>query len=200
MQLIIVESPTKARTLSRFLGNKYRIEATFGHLRDLPKSELGVDVENNFLPKYVIARDKSKRVKELRAMVKSKDKVILATDPDREGEAIAYHMAVILSQKGSRIKDEEFSNDRFLRISFHEITQEAISLALKNPGTINFPLVNSQQARRVLDRLVGYQLSPLLWKKLSRSWCLRKKRSYRDLCTAWINMRMKSVQKMEVKR
>ncbi|KKP59747.1 MAG: topoisomerase protein [Candidatus Gottesmanbacteria bacterium GW2011_GWA1_34_13] len=170
MQLIIVESPTKARTLSRFLGNKYRIEATFGHLRDLPKSELGVDVENNFLPKYVIARDKSKRVKELRAMVKSKDKVILATDPDREGEAIAYHMAVILSQKGSRIKDEEFSNDRFLRISFHEITQEAISLALKNPGTINFPLVNSQQARRVLDRLVGYQLSPLLWKKLSRSW------------------------------
>jgi len=96
MQLIIVESPTKARTLSRFLGNKYRIEATFGHLRDLPKSELGVDVENNFLPKYVIARDKSKRVKELRAMVKSKDKVILATDPDREGEAIAWHLTQVL--------------------------------------------------------------------------------------------------------
>lgn len=170
MKLILVESPTKARTLSRFLGKKYRIEATFGHLRDLPKGELGVDVEKNFTPKYVIPRDKAKRVKELKALVKPDDHVILATDPDREGEAIAYHMAIILSQKGNRITSEKYNEDRFERITFHEITEEAIQEALTHPGKVNHRLVDAQQARRVLDRLVGYKLSPLLWKKLSRRW------------------------------
>lgn len=170
MNIIFVESPTKAKTLARFLGKGYKIEATFGHLRDLPKGELGVDVEKQYLPKYVIPRDKSKRVKELRKLVKKNDRVILATDPDREGEAIAYHMAVILSQSGARITSEVIDPSQFDRITFHEITEHAINQAIQNPGRINIPLVNSQQARRILDRLVGYKLSPLLWKKLSRSW------------------------------
>jgi len=170
MKLVLVESPTKARTLSRFLGKDYRIEATYGHIRDLGKGELSVDVEHNFQPKYVIPRDKAARVKELRGLVRSNQHVILATDPDREGEAIAYHMAVILSNKGARITSEKIDADRFQRITFHEITDEAINEALKNPGTINMPLVDAQQARRVLDRLVGYELSPLLWRKLSRRW------------------------------
>lgn len=170
MKLVLVESPTKARTLSRFLGKDYRIEATFGHLRDLPKSELGVEVEQNFSPKYVIPRDKAKRVKELKALAKGGVKIILATDPDREGEAIAYHMAVILSQKGAKITAEKFAKSRFARITFHEITDEAIREALTHPGGLNVQLVNAQQARRVLDRLVGYKLSPMLWKKLSRRW------------------------------
>lgn len=168
MKLILVESPTKARTLQRFLGKDYRIEATFGHLRDLPKGELGVDTEKNFIPKYVIPRDKAKRVKELKTLVNN-EPIILATDPDREGEAIAYHMAVILSHD-KKIISEKFDEKKFLRITFHEITENAISEAMTSPGKINFPLVNAQQARRVLDRLVGYKLSPLLWKKLSRSW------------------------------
>ena len=170
MKLVLVESPTKAKTLQKFLGKKYRIEATFGHLRDLPKGELGVDVVNNFSPRYVIPRDKAKRVKELKALVKSDDTVILATDPDREGEAISYHMAVILSNKGAKITSEKIDADRFARITFHEITQEAIEEALTHPGVLNMPLVEAQQARRILDRLVGYELSPLLWKKLSRRW------------------------------
>ncbi len=170
MKLVLVESPTKARTLSRFLGKDYRIEATFGHLRDLPKGELGVDVEKNFTPKYVIPRDKSKRVKELRTLVKDDIKVVLATDPDREGEAIAYHMAVILSQEGAKIKNETIDENKFERITFHEITEDAIKEALTHSGSLNIPLVNAQQARRVLDRLVGYKLSPMLWKKLSRRW------------------------------
>lgn len=170
MKLILVESPTKARTLSRFLGKKYRIEATFGHIRDLGKSDLSIDVEHDFSPKYVIPRDKSARVRELRSLVKTGDKVILATDPDREGEAIAYHLAVILSHTGARISSEKIDENRFERISFHEITEEAINEAIKNPGKINMPLVNAQQARRILDRLVGYTLSPMLWKKLSRRW------------------------------
>ncbi len=168
MKLILVESPTKARTLQRFLGKDYRIEATFGHLRDLPKGELGVDTKKDFTPKYVIPRDKARRVKQLQALVND-EPVILATDPDREGEAIAYHLAVILSHEG-KITSNNFDTNKFLRITFHEITENAINQALANPGKINFQLVNAQQARRVLDRLVGYKLSPLLWKKLSRSW------------------------------
>ncbi|RJR29752.1 type I DNA topoisomerase [Candidatus Microgenomates bacterium] len=170
MSLILVESPTKAKTLSRFLGKKYRVVATFGHIRDLGKGELSVDVENNFKPKYVIPKDKAKRVKELRGLVGENDRVILATDPDREGEAIAYHMAVILSNKGARITSEKIDEDRFQRITFHEITEDAIKEALEHPGKINYQLVDAQQARRVLDRLVGYNLSPLLWRKLSRRW------------------------------
>lgn len=170
MNLILVESPTKARTLGRFLGKDYRIEATFGHLRDLPKGELGVDTQKDFEPKYVIPRDKVKRVNELKKLITEKDQIILATDPDREGEAIAYHLAVIFSQSGKRIKGNHIQSDRFKRITFHEITEEAIQEALAHPGGINMQLVDAQQARRVLDRLVGYKLSPLLWKKLSRRW------------------------------
>ena len=163
MQLIIVESPTKARTLSRFLGKKYQIEASMGHIRDLPKSELGVDVEHDFTPKYVTPRLKAKRAKELKDAAKKATSIVLATDPDREGEAIAFHVAELLKPKAK--KDTPFS-----RIVFHEITEHAIKEALANPREIDLKLVDAQQARRVLDRLVGYNLSPLLWKKLSRRW------------------------------
>ncbi len=159
MKLIIVESPTKARTLTRFLGNKeYRIEATMGHIRDLPKADLGVDVEHNFTPSYVIPKDRQKRVGELKELAKKADSIILATDPDREGEAIAFHTAEVLKSKSHQ------------RIVFHEITEHAIKEAINNPREIDRKLVNAQQARRVLDRLVGYKLSPLLWQKLSRRW------------------------------
>ena len=158
MQLIIVESPTKARTLSRFLGKDYRIEASMGHVRDLPKSALGVDVEHDFSPTYVIPRDKSKQVTMLKDAAKKAESIILATDPDREGEAIAFHVAELLKKK------------KLSRIVFHEITQNAIKEALEHPRELDFQLVDAQQARRVLDRLVGYKLSPLLWKKLSKRW------------------------------
>lgn len=176
MQLIIVESPTKARTLTRFLGagDKYRIEATMGHIRDLPKSELGVDVEHNFEPKYIVPRDKSKRVKELKELAKKADSVILATDPDREGEAIAWHIGSILTEARSKKKKtstkSEVQKVTFARIVFHEITESAIKKALEHPREIDLQLVDAQQARRILDRLVGYKLSPLLWQKLSRRW------------------------------
>ena len=184
MKLILVESPTKARTLSRFLSKDYRIEATFGHIRDLAKGNLSVDVEHGFNPKYVIPRDKAKRVRELKALANDKNRVILATDPDREGEAIAWHLTYILSSKSNKSRRSSKKETRnplstlstlstfptFQRITFHEITKEAIQEALKYPGEINMQLVDSQQARRVLDRLVGYKLSPLLQKKLSRNW------------------------------
>ncbi len=161
MNLIIVESPTKARTLTRFLGKAYQIEASLGHLRDLPKSSLGVDIEHDFLPKYIIPRGKASKVKELREIAKKSENVILATDPDREGEAIAWHIVKLLKIKGK---------DKKLRIVFHEITEHAIKTALANPREIDLQLVDAQQARRVLDRLVGYKLSPLLWQKLARRW------------------------------
>lgn len=156
--LIIVESPTKAKTLSRFLGKDYQIEASMGHIRDLPKSELGVDVEHDFTPRYVTPRDKAKRAKELKEAAKKADSIILATDPDREGEAIGFHVAQLLKLK------------KPVRIVFHEITEAAIKDALAHPREIDVKLVDAQQARRVLDRLVGYKLSPLLWQKLSRRW------------------------------
>lgn len=168
MQLIIVESPTKARTLTKFLGGKYRVEATMGHIRDLPKSELGVDLEKNFAPRYIIPRDKAKRAGELKAVAKDADSIILATDPDREGEAIAWHMAHIFrdaSGKSKKAKDK-----KLIRIVFHEITKNAITHALDHAREIDEKLVDAQQARRVLDRLVGYKLSPLLWQKLSKRW------------------------------
>lgn len=161
MQLIIVESPTKARTLSKFLGKNYLIEASMGHVRDLPKSELGVDIENNFVPRYIVPRDKTKRVNELKAFVKTADSIVLATDPDREGEAIAWHIAEIIKTK---------SKLPITRISFHEITESAIKDALAHPREIDMQMVHAQQARRILDRLVGYKLSPLLWQKLSKRW------------------------------
>jgi len=156
MDLIIVESPTKARTLSRFLGRDYRIEPTMGHLRDLPKSKLGVDIKNDFAPTYLIVKGKEKIVQTLKKAAKKAKEVILATDPDREGEAIAWHVAQILGQK------------HLGRIVFHEITKSAIKKALKNPRQIDINLVDAQKARRILDRLVGYKLSPLLWQKIRR--------------------------------
>jgi len=166
MKLIIVESPTKAKTLTKFLAGKYRVEATMGHIRDLPKAELGVDVEKNFKPRYVIPRDKAKRVGELKDLAAKSDGVILATDPDREGEAIAWHIGQILDTTNKK----QTKAAPYKRIAFHEITQSAIAEALDNPREIDLKLVDAQQARRVLDRLVGYKLSPLLWKKLSKRW------------------------------
>ncbi len=156
MKLVIVESPTKSKTIQKFLGKNYIIASSYGHIRDLPKSELGVDVEKNFTPKYIIPTKARKRVNELKANLKKVDEVILATDEDREGEAIAFHLAHILGLKNPQ------------RIVFHEITKTAIENALKNPRSINQNLVDAQQARRVLDRLVGYKLSPFLWKKIMR--------------------------------
>lgn len=167
MKLIIVESPTKARTLSKFLKGKYTVEATMGHIRDLPKSELGVDVEHEFEPKYIIPRLRTKRVHELKALAKKADEVLLATDPDREGEAIAWHVASLLTETRQKAKGKR---QNLQRIVFHEITESAIKEAIENPRSIDVPLVDAQQARRVLDRLVGYKLSPLLWQKLSRRW------------------------------
>lgn len=171
MKLIIVESPTKARTLSRFLKGKYTVEATMGHIRDLPKAALGVDVEHGFTPKYVIPRDKKKQVGVLTSALKKADDVILATDPDREGEAIAWHVASILEDaKPKKKKKKAGGIQEYKRITFHEITESAITHALSHPGKIDMKLVEAQQARRVLDRLVGYKLSPILWQKLSKRW------------------------------
>ena len=158
MKLIVVESPTKARTLQRFLGDKFQIEASMGHLRDLPSKKLGVDLEHNFDPEYLIDKKKQATVTKLKTAAKTAKEIILATDPDREGEAIAWHLQYIL-------KD---ANKNFSRIVFHEITESAIAAALKNPGKVDLKLVDSQQARRILDRLVGYKLSPLLWRKVRR--------------------------------
>ena len=158
--LIIVESPAKARTLGGYLGKAYRVEATVGHVKDLPKSDLGVDVDAGFEPEYVTIRGKGKLLKELRTAARGAEDVLLATDPDREGEAIAYHVA---RELGFEPEDGE----RFRRITFHEITPEALQEALEHPGPIDMKQVEAQQARRILDRLVGYRLSPLLWKKIS---------------------------------
>ncbi len=158
MNLIIVESPTKAKTLTKFLKGKYAVAATMGHIRDLPKAELGVDIEHDFTPRYIIPRAKAKQAKELKDAAKKAGDIILATDPDREGEAIAWHTAVLLDIAEPK------------RIVFHEITEKAITDALDHPRAIDMQLVDAQQARRVMDRLVGYKLSPLLWKKLSKRW------------------------------
>ncbi len=163
--LVIVESPAKARTISRFLGSDFVVEASFGHVRDLPKSKLGVDIEHDFAPQYIIPRTASPRIKKLRAESVKADRIILATDEDREGEAIAWHLAQALSleKPKSKIKDHKVE-----RIVFHEITKSAIEDALRHPRAIDMHLVDAQQARRILDRLVGYKLSPFLWKKLYR--------------------------------
>jgi DNA topoisomerase I len=154
--LVIVESPTKAKTISRFLGKEYKVESSYGHIRDLPKSKLGVDVANKFEPDYVVTPKAKARVKKLKALAKGVDTIYFATDEDREGEAIAWHLAYLLKPKKSQSK----------RIVFHEITKTAILEAIANPREIDRHLVDAQQARRVLDRLVGYELSPFLWKKI----------------------------------
>ncbi len=156
--LVIVESPTKAKTISKFLGSKYTVKSSFGHVRDLPKSKIGIDIEHDFKPQYVVSKDKTKVVKELKDAAKKADEIILASDEDREGEAISWHLAEILDLKNKEIK----------RITFHEITKHAIEEALKNPRKLDMNLVDAQQARRVLDRLVGYELSPFLWRKVAK--------------------------------
>jgi len=159
MYLILLESPTKSKTIKKFLGKKYQVAATMGHVRDLPKSELGVDVEHNFKPKYIIPTKVRSKVKELKEAAKKAEMIILATDPDREGEAIAWHILQVLDSTKTK---------NYQRIAFHEITKRAIEKALKKPRKIDMKLVDAQQARRILDRLVGYELSPFLWKKIVR--------------------------------
>ncbi|GAA0871432.1 type I DNA topoisomerase [Gangjinia marincola] len=154
--LVIVESPAKAKTIEKFLGKEYKVESSFGHIADLPKKELGVDVDAGFKPKYVVSSDKKDVVKKLKQLAKKADTVWLASDEDREGEAIAWHLAETLDLDKKNTK----------RIVFHEITKNAILKAIENPREINYDLVNAQQARRVLDRLVGYELSPVLWRKV----------------------------------
>jgi len=158
MPLIIVESPTKAKTISQFLAKKYKVASSFGHIRDLPEKQMGVDIAHDFKPQYVIPPQARKTVASLKAAAKKADEVILASDEDREGEAIAWHLATTLDLKTEQTK----------RIVFHEITKEAILKALENPRAIDQRLVDAQQARRILDRLVGYELSPFLWKKVAK--------------------------------
>ena len=158
-KLLIVESPTKARTITRMVGDDFNIMASMGHIRDLPERELGVDVENNFAPQYVAAGRGNKVVNELKAAARDAEEIYLAPDPDREGEAIAWHLQEVLRN--------DFKGD-FKRVTFHEITRSAIIKALENHGSVNMDLVDAQQARRVLDRLVGYRISPLLWSRVAK--------------------------------
>ncbi|MGU8436238.1 type I DNA topoisomerase [Clostridium perfringens] len=155
-KLVIVESPAKAKTIEKYLGKNYVVEASMGHVRDLPKSQLGVDIENEYNPKYITIRGKGELLSKLRKLAKKSDKIYLATDPDREGEAISWHLANVL-------KIDENEN---CRIEFNEITKDAVKNSIKHPRKINCNLVDAQQARRVLDRLVGYEISPLLWKNV----------------------------------
>jgi DNA topoisomerase-1 len=157
-KLVVVESPAKAKTIKKYLGRGYTVEASMGHIRDLPKSQLGVNVEDNFEPKYITIRGKGELLAKLRKAAKTSDKVYLATDPDREGEAISWHLSHLLG-----IKENEPC-----RIEFNEITKDAVKNAIKNPRPINQNLVDAQQARRILDRLVGYKISPLLWRKVRK--------------------------------
>lgn len=156
--LVIVESPAKAKTIKKFLGSNYKIKASMGHIRDLPKSRIGVDIENNFEPKYINIRGKGDLISELKKEAKESDKVFLATDPDREGEAISWHLANIFQMDG---------NEK-CRVTFNEITKNAVLKAIKAPRQIDMNLVNAQQARRVLDRIVGYKISPLLWRNVRK--------------------------------
>ena len=157
-KLVIVESPAKANTIKKFLGGSTKVVASMGHIRDLPKSKLGVDIEHDFEPEYINIRGKGDLIKSLKKDAKQAKKVYLATDPDREGEAIAWHLATIL-------QDEK---DKITRVTFNEITKGAVKKAIKEPRNIDITLVDAQQARRVLDRIVGYKISPLLWKKVKR--------------------------------
>jgi len=154
--LVIVESPAKAKTIEGFLGKDYIVKASYGHVRDLPKGNNAIDIENNFNPRYEVSEDKLQVVEELRKISKKAESVWLATDEDREGEAISWHLFEVLGLSEKSTK----------RIVFHEITKKAIQHAIDHPRNINLELVNAQQARRVLDRLVGFELSPLLWSKV----------------------------------
>ena len=154
--LVIVESPAKAKTIEKFLGKDFKVESSFGHIADLPSKELGVNVEGDFKPKYEVSSDKKTVVSKLKTLAKKAEIVWLASDEDREGEAIAWHLAESLKLDKAKTK----------RIVFHEITKSAIEKAVKTPRGIDYNLVDAQQARRVLDRIVGYELSPVLWRKV----------------------------------
>src|SRR3982751_4806791 len=155
--LLIVESPAKAKTIEKILGSDFEVKSCYGHIRDLEKDDMGIDIKNNYKPRYKVPDDKLKVVKELKQIAKKSDEVWLATDEDREGEAISWHLCEVLGLDPKTTK----------RIVFHEITKPAIERAVQNPRLLNMDLVNAQQARRVLDRIVGFELSPVLWRKMS---------------------------------
>ncbi|MFQ6036989.1 MAG: toprim domain-containing protein, partial [Candidatus Aminicenantales bacterium] len=157
-QLVIVESPAKARTINRYLGSRYTVKASMGHIRDLPRKELGVDIENDFRPRYALIPEKKRVVNELQEHARKAEAVFLAADPDREGEAICWHLAALLKTHNSRI----------YRVLLHEITKKAVTEAFQNLGDLDQEKIEAQQTRRILDRLVGYLISPLLWRKIGR--------------------------------
>src|SRR5436189_2879811 len=155
--LLIVESPAKAKTIEKILGTDFQVKSCFGHIRDLQKAGMGIDMDKNYEPTYIISPEKEKVVKDLKGLAKKSDEVWLATDEDREGEAISWHLCEVLGLDPASTK----------RIVFHEITKPAIKAAVDNPRTVDMNLVNAQQARRVVDRIVGFELSPVLWRKMS---------------------------------
>src|SRR5213075_2208461 len=155
--LLIVESPAKAKTIEKILGKDFQVNSCYGHIRDLEKAGMGIDVENDFQPSYIVPEEKKKTVRELKSLAKNSDEVWLATDEDREGEAISWHLCEVLGLDPATTK----------RIVFHEITKPAIQSAVTKPRTVDMNLVNAQQARRILDRIVGFELSPVLWRKMS---------------------------------
>src|SRR5436190_1978756 len=157
--LLIVESPAKAKTIEKILGEDFEVKSCYGHIRDLAKGDMGIDINNKYKPRYIVPEDKEKVVKELKSIAKKSGEVWLATDEDREGEAISWHLCAVLGLDPKTTK----------RIVFHEITKPAIETAVRNPRTVNMNLVMAQQARRVLDRIVGFELSPVLWRKISTS-------------------------------
>ena len=156
--LVIVESPAKARTIEKYLGNHYQVVASMGHLRDLPKSTMGVDIDGDFTPQYLPVKDRADVIADLKKRAKAAGTVYLATDPDREGEAISWHLKELLN----------LPDDKAKRVTFNEITKKVVTESIQHPREIDQDLVDAQQARRILDRIVGYQLSPLLWKKVRR--------------------------------
>ena len=155
--LLIVESPAKAKTIEKILGEDFEVKSCYGHIRDLERNDMGIDIKNNYKPRYIVPEDKEKVVKELKAIAKKSGEVCLATDEDREGEAISWHLCEVLGLDPVTTK----------RIVFHEITKPAIQSAVSKPRTVDMNLVNAQQARRILDRIVGFELSPVLWRKMS---------------------------------
>ena len=155
--LVIVESPAKSRTINKFLGKDFTVVASMGHIMDLPKKKMGIDIKNNFTPEYVVIPERKKNLAQLKKDLKGKEHIYLAPDPDREGEAISWHLSNLLGT-GKKVH----------RVTFHEITKDAINYSFENPHQIDLNKVNAQQARRVLDRVVGYNLSPLLWKKVGK--------------------------------
>src|SRR6516225_7560020 len=166
--LVIVESPTKAKTIGKYLGKQYVVKASLGHVKDLPKKDLAVDVDNDFKPVYEVIEGKKKLISELKQEAKKSEAVYLAADPDREGEAICFHLQEELQERASGGRSGANAGPKIFRVMFNEITKNAIQKAFEKPAAVNLHLVDAQQARRVLDRLVGYKISPLLWDKVRR--------------------------------